>query len=183
MIRATFCPREEEVLDLVVIGQWPARADASLREHVATCHLCADLAVVASSVSDLSEATKAESALPDAALVWYRAQVRAREEKTRRASRPVLIAEISAVVCLLTLGAIAWRLGDSWLTDWWTTMQGLRLPTVTSLTDLVWIERLSGWWWIFGALIVWALLLPGAFYLARLADRFSEPQTDQHNRI
>ena len=46
------CARETDVLDLIAIGQWPARADATLAAHVASCASCSDLAIVASAITD-----------------------------------------------------------------------------------------------------------------------------------
>ena len=58
------CVHEAEVLDLVWTNQWPARAERSLVEHVTTCDVCRDLAIVASAVGDLNEATAADVKVP-----------------------------------------------------------------------------------------------------------------------
>ena len=52
--------------------------------------------------------------VPDAGVVWYRAEVRARQELARRAARPVAAAQAAAAVVgiggVLTGVATRWRL-------------------------------------------------------------------------
>src|SRR6188768_22628 len=90
------CPHEQDVLDLVAIGQWPARADASLVAHAEACETCRDLASVAGAIVESRDALPATH-VPDASVVWYRAQVRARLDAARRAGRPMLFAQMAAV--------------------------------------------------------------------------------------
>jgi hypothetical protein len=120
------CACERDVLDLVAIGQWPSRADEALRAHVAACTTCAEVAAVAAAVrewaddSDTAEPVK----VPDASVVWYRAQVRAREEATRRASRPVLVAQLVALVAVVVAAVwigpeLSFSLSIPDLAAWW----------------------------------------------------------------
>jgi hypothetical protein len=97
------CACERDVLDLVAIGQWPSRADEALRAHVASCATCAEVAAVAAAVREWADDSDAAEPVkvPDASVVWYRAQVRAREDATRRASRPVLVAQLVALVAVV----------------------------------------------------------------------------------
>jgi len=125
----TPCAREGDVLDLIAIGQWPSRANRDLVDHVATCERCTDLAVVAAAILDLRGADEAAGRVPDGGLVWYRAQLRAREAAVVRAARPLLVAQIAALV--LVVGALAvWASGqaDSLVaagTATWTTAANL----------------------------------------------------------
>lgn len=135
------CPCERDVLDLVAIGQWPSRADATLRAHVAACATCAEVAAVAAVVREWADDPRPVT-VPDAAVVWYRAQVRAKEEAARRASRPVLAAQLVALVTVIlavvTMGPSAeWYL--SLLPE--LSLPELSLPTV-SLPDV------STWSWL-----------------------------------
>jgi hypothetical protein len=52
---AKFCVREEDVLELVVIGQWPRQASSELLAHVAGCAACADALVVSLAVASANE--------------------------------------------------------------------------------------------------------------------------------
>jgi hypothetical protein len=135
------CPCERDVLDLVAIGQWPSRADATLRAHAAECAICAEVAAVAAVVREWADDPQPVK-VPDAAVVWYRAQVRAKEEAARRASRPVLAAQLVALVtvvlAVVTIGpGLEWYLAQ--LPD--LSLPAFSLPTM-SLPDV------STWSWL-----------------------------------
>ena len=100
------CARETDVLDLIAIGQWPARADASLAAHVASCASCSDLAIVASAITDVRDTGDEYHRLPDSGIVWLRAQMRAREDATQRAARPLLMAQIAGLVAVTAILAV-----------------------------------------------------------------------------
>jgi hypothetical protein len=173
------CPHEAEVLDLVWTNQWPARADRSLVEHVAACEVCRDLATVASAVNDLHEATAADVKVPDASVVWYRAEVRARQELTRRATRPVAAAQIAAAVVGLGGVFTAWRLGGASLVEWWRGLSAPELPQLGVWSEVVSLASAPVWPWILAAAAAWALMVPAALYIARVADRTTEPTRDR----
>jgi hypothetical protein len=91
MIRAE-CPRELEVLDALASKRWPDRMGEDLTRHVADCACCKDLAVVAEALrADFSMAIS-QAKVPSAGLVWWRAQIRARQESLVTANRPITIA-------------------------------------------------------------------------------------------
>lgn len=147
------CPCERDVLDLVAIGQWPARADATLRAHAAECATCAEVAAVAAAVREWADEPQPVK-VPDAAVVWYRAQVRAKEEAARRASRPVFAAQMVALVTVMlavvTMGpSIEWYLA---------LLPELTLPTPSLPT--VSLPDVSTWSWLaWGTVAAVAMLL------------------------
>jgi hypothetical protein len=108
----TECLREADVLDEIGAGRWPERAPAALREHVSACPVCADLALVASGLHAEGDAARADIAsipLPSAGQVWWRAELRARQEKAQLAQRPIAAVQIVAtVVLLLVIGSAVW---------------------------------------------------------------------------
>jgi hypothetical protein len=110
----TECLREADVLDEIGAGRWPEAAPAALREHVAACPVCADLALVASGLQAEGAVARAELAsipLPSAGQVWWRAELRARQEKALLAQRPIAAVQIvAAVVLLLAIGSGLWAL-------------------------------------------------------------------------
>jgi len=170
MTLARSCPREADVLDIVAIEQWPDRADAELRSHADDCPVCSDLVVAASAMVELRD-EHAQRALPDASVVWYRAEVRAREDAARQASRPMLAAHGLAVAAVTALSVAWWADGAAWARAWWRGLVGLwpGLPAEVSLQTVA--DTLSPAWWLIGAAVAaWLVLLPVAFYLARLAD-------------
>jgi hypothetical protein len=119
---ARVCQHEADVLDLVAIDQWPQRADDRLRAHVAACAACAEVASIAAAVREWNEAEPV-ARMPEAALVWHRAQVRARDDAARAAARPVWMAQAFAVVSLVV--ALIW-IGPSaaWYATAWQSVTG-----------------------------------------------------------
>ena len=60
----------------------------TLREHVAGCGLCSDVAEIAGAFFEDRDCARAEAVVPSASAVWWRAQIRAREEAARLAVAP-----------------------------------------------------------------------------------------------
>jgi hypothetical protein len=107
------CSHEDDVLAAVNTGRWPDRADAELKAHVAGCEVCRELAAIAQAFAE-SDAI-AQPSLPDASVVWLRSQIRAREDATRLAERPISVAQ--AVAFATAVGALGAVFGatSSWL--------------------------------------------------------------------
>jgi hypothetical protein len=104
------CPFEDQVLAGIAAGDWPERADETLRAHVAICPTCADLSMVGGLLRHDHAAALAEADVPSSGQVWWRAQVRARAEAQRAAARPIFIAQAVAAAALLGLVAaiVSW---------------------------------------------------------------------------
>lgn len=110
------CAHERDVLDLVLADRWPDRCDADTLGHVAECEICADVVSVALAMREdqaREELRAVEAApVPDATLVWWRAQLRAHEEAGRKAARPIAMVQGVAIgiagVAALSLGRTFW---------------------------------------------------------------------------
>src|SRR5687768_7755123 len=128
------CPFESEVLDAIASRRWPERADADLRAHVASCAGCKDLAAVAGTLLYEEEAAYAEARVPAAASVWHRAQLRAREEAARAATRPIGFVQGMGFACAIAaaIAAAVWGLPiiGSLLPDL-TAAASLRVPSIS----------------------------------------------------
>jgi len=82
------------------------------------CPRCGPLAAVAQMIRDDFEQTTRHARVPTPEIVWWRAQMRARQEATRAAARPILFTQALAVAALigllisiagrLTLPAFSW---------------------------------------------------------------------------
>jgi hypothetical protein len=107
------CAREREVSELVERGQWPLAAPKDVREHAAGCRVCGDLVVVKQALqSARAEALAQPVVLPSASALWWRAQLRKRNEALDKIARPILGAEIfaAAVLVLVALCGLGWEL-------------------------------------------------------------------------
>jgi hypothetical protein len=105
------CPREQEVLDALQSGRM-----SELREHLAECSDCADLALVAGFLQHqnemaLEEVSRGDVHLPSASFLWWKAKLRARREAQEKVLQPVRIAEKAALsAAAMGLGGLAWWL-------------------------------------------------------------------------
>ena len=171
----TSCPREDEVLELVAVERWASHADADLRAHAEGCSVCRDLVVAASAIVEWRETSPAEVRVPDAAVIWYRAQMRARTDAAHRATRPLVAAQVIGAACIAMV-LLRWSTGagSGWLTAWWGWLSGL-VPAMPS--GLIALESLTlpatslfSLQGVLLAVVPWLVILPVAFYVARRAD-------------
>ena len=110
------CEREAEVWRAVEARHWPERVDDELRAHAASCASCADLAEVASVLVDDHDVTVRAAHVPSSGVVWWRAQMRVRQDAARTVRRTisalqaaaVLVAVIGAAFVVSANGGFAW---------------------------------------------------------------------------
>jgi hypothetical protein len=103
------CPHESDVLDALASQRWPDRVDRALVDHVASCEICGDVLVVAAAMRHDRDAAWEEASLPSSGQVWWRAEMRARQEAIREASRPITVAYgVAAVAALVVLAVAVW---------------------------------------------------------------------------
>ena len=124
------CPHEGEVWDAISRGSWPD--DETLRAHAEGCSVCRDVVAVAEPLVAERAAAFAEAALPSSAIVWWRAQTRARQEAARAATQPITVVHALAIACgagLLAAGATVWARG------WHASLDTVR-PAVGNLGNL-----------------------------------------------
>lgn len=83
------CAHEPTVVNAVLAGRWPDRADETLVSHAATCETCGEVAAVAVLLREDVDYSRFEVQVPVAGQIWWRAAVRARLESTHAATRPM----------------------------------------------------------------------------------------------
>ena len=104
------CPREADVLDALASARWPLRVDPELTDHVASCAICTDVLAVASAMQMDHDAAWKEASVPSSGQVWWRMEMRTKQDAIHEASRPVAVAQGVAVLFALVLaGAAGWR--------------------------------------------------------------------------
>ena len=114
-MNAIECPRESDVLMVVVTGQWPLRVPDELRAHVASCDTCRELALAAHAIDAEADATRPLTRdLPSAGTVWWRAQLRARQEAARDAVRPMTAAHALGLAALFAAGGAVFGASAQW---------------------------------------------------------------------
>jgi len=125
------CPCEKEIRELVERGQWPLASPPELRTHAAQCRSCGDLVLVASAFQRARTTTIAAAKPASAGAIWWRAQLRSRQQAFQRIQRPLIGAQVFALVALLLpiIGFIAFeaRHGLTWLTWFGKASQSAQL--------------------------------------------------------
>jgi hypothetical protein len=167
----TECSREQDVLDALMAGRWPDRCEIELRNHITTCAVCADVVEVAAALLEERDLAWRDARVPTSGVVWWRAQVRARQEAARQAARPLTIAETmaAAVAVAVTIGLFSMV---PFMAEWTGSVLQLTgglhfpLPRVDGIAELMMQSRLLGFL-VLGAFLV---LGPLALYLAVARD-------------
>jgi hypothetical protein len=179
------CSREQDVLALVAIGQWPRQAETELVAHVAGCPSCAETVTVAAALRELEYEEEAVP-LPDARAVWQRAQWQARQDAMQRAARPVVAMQGVAALGITALIVVAvgwlstsWLFGDRIVAFW----NGLGTAATSIGTAVVNLADLftfdipgSVIWLLAGAIAIGLTAIAIAIGLSTLADLQSDPR-------
>jgi hypothetical protein len=163
------CPFEADVLSAVYTGRWPDRAEPELRAHVAGCAICADVVAVAPVFEEDFEEARAKAQLPDAGLIWWRAQLQARAEAARAAVRPITVAQAVGFAAAVGVAGAIFGATATWFQEalqWFggafSAVVSWRLPTLPP--DIVDLVTTHGLWLVAGA--VCFVLAAVALYLA-----------------
>ena len=161
------CCREQDVLDALVTERWPDRADTDLRTHAADCDICRDLIDSVGPILNDRVDLSNEGHVPSSGAMWWRAQMRARQEAVREAARPVAIAYIVGFVCVIAVAAVAlaWLspMVRTWFTDWSWHLADVTVPDLRG-------GLLSQSWLVLLMALVWLVLTPLAIYFAVAED-------------
>jgi len=114
-----YCEKEQQVVAALRSGL----SAPELREHARQCPVCSEVMLVAEFLREETNLAQHElSTLPDAALIWRRAQALAREKALVWAALPIRIVRISAFVVAAL--AAPWLILESrplwpWMADLW----------------------------------------------------------------
>jgi hypothetical protein len=127
------CDRQGEVLQAVSSG----RVGDELQSHIAGCAGCSDLLEVAAAIVDDRSALMREAHLPSSGLVWWRANMRARQQAARTAVRTA-----SFVQVVLLVGAIVIALavvGVNLASVDYRSLLASGLPTIPLFAFAAWL--------------------------------------------
>ncbi|HZZ40355.1 MAG TPA: hypothetical protein VFE06_14565 [Acidobacteriaceae bacterium] len=113
------CNRESELLDLLRSGGWPLAVDPELHAHVKACRRCTEVLLVKPALQALRADAAAAARLPDAGILWWRAQIRRRSDAVERVNRPLAGAQGFALgmgaLTLIVMVVTQARHGLNWL--------------------------------------------------------------------
>ena len=161
------CEHEADLLETIAARRWPDRAEATLRDHVDRCVACSDVARIAGAFFEDHDRARNEAAVPPASAIWWRAQIRARDEALRAAARPLLFVQAAATIvaavvaiALAPAGAVFVRRAVSSLAgmEWWPLPADAGVTWVLSTAAYTTLPLLVAG--------VWVVLAPVVVYLA-----------------
>jgi predicted anti-sigma-YlaC factor YlaD len=135
------CPREGELLDALGRGF----VGAELAAHVASCPSCGELSVVAGALLEDRAQAIVEAPIPSAGTMWWRLQVRRRQEAEATARRSLLIGQ--AVTLAVAIGLVVSFFGAHLaftVRDWLATLQ-LSTPLLLALAASILAVPIAGW--------------------------------------
>ncbi len=167
------CHREQDVLDALTSGRWPDRADADMRRHVASCAICADVIDGAGALLDARDSDLADPRIPSSAVMWWRAQMRARQEAAREAARPITIAQVVGSVGALAATVVALVAFSPWFGELFAgVLQGGTAGVGSVAAAVQSPSVLLAHGWMLPALMIgiWLVLAPVAIYFAVTDD-------------
>jgi len=122
----TSCPYEKEVAELLARGHWEHACAPELRDHVSACRACSDLVLVSTAFQSARADSASTASIGSPGPLWWRAQLRRRNETLIRVGKPLLGAQIFALAVNLLLvgGFLAYLAKDG--TQWLTWREQLR---------------------------------------------------------
>ncbi len=146
-MRQASCPQEEKALKAVRTGTW----DEGLSAHLPGCGVCTEIVQVSRWMQALAEGPERTPTLPDAGLLWRRAQLSERQAEAERAQKILDWAEF-IFATLLSAGLAGWigwdwfaiqiRLTSLWADTWqqvWATASSVTgaTPALSSFGVLI----------------------------------------------
>jgi hypothetical protein len=169
-VKPVDCEFESEILAAVLQDRWPARVDAGLREHVAACEICAEVAAIAGAIDNDRQEMRAQASVPDSGRVWWIAQMRARREAAQTAGRPITVAQVIACACAMGLLGACFGATSAWfqaaLHRGLSSLSALRLQTLLP----TFLAFVAGHGALFLAMAAILLVIPAAVYLTLLRE-------------
>lgn len=161
------CDLEADLLDALSSRRWPHAVEPALREHVHTCGICADVAEVAAAFFDEREIARTEAPVPPASLVWWRCQLRAREESARLAARPIALVQAAATICVAVASLAVAPAASTWLRQLIAMLGATGWSSLPDSFSMAWVLGAAAYTTFpLLAVGIWIVLAPVVVYLA-----------------
>ena len=117
------CVRAADVLAAMTAGPEPGLSNEESRLHADACESCREMVAVVSALRGERDRLRRSATIPSAGLVWWRAQLRQRQQAALKATAPVTAVHAAAVVAALVLAlvlvsVVSRSVGISFLADY-----------------------------------------------------------------
>ena len=101
------CRHTDEIGELLRSGRWPLAPPAELEAHAKSCRRCGDEILLTAAFQGARAVSTSAAVLLPPGIVWWRAQLRQRNEAVAIINRPLLGAQLFALaVCVLAGAAL-----------------------------------------------------------------------------
>jgi hypothetical protein len=104
-MKLPFCAYEEKVAELLRLNSWPESADPKLAAHAETCSLCRDVILTSRILKQGHSERMMMAHTVSPHYLWWRAQLRRRNSSIEKVTKPLALAEILALGCILCVVA------------------------------------------------------------------------------
>lgn len=142
----SFCSWEKELEATLRQGRWPHACDRDLCAHVDGCRDCQELALVTQTLQKAKSNGAQVARLQSPGLLWWRAQLRRRDEAIQSVSEPLAVAEKVGLLGLLTaFCVVVWQ--GSQFADLLNFFQGLTTSSFSQLEEL-WAAASGASFWM-----------------------------------
>jgi hypothetical protein len=135
------CPREDELLDALGRGL----VGPELESHVAGCASCSELRIVAGGLLDDRSSAMVEAPVPSAGTMWYRMQLRYRQETEATARRSLIIGQ--AVTLAVAIALVYTFFGTEFVVEAREVIASISASTPLMFAIATWIVAapIAGW--------------------------------------
>lgn len=108
------CEKESLIIKVARRGL----CDKELEQHAANCPVCSEVAFAARVLNEMRAEDEAQARIPDAGLMWWKAQLLAKREAGEKATQPINFAErfayAWAAICLMGICVWQWDAIRAW---------------------------------------------------------------------
>jgi hypothetical protein len=164
------CPREKELKQALDGGYWPQACPEELRAHVAGCRACSERVLLTEGFRQARAASMSAARTGSPGLLWWRAQLRRRNEAVERIGRPLLGAQIFALCVTLAavvgFAAYVARQQGGWL-EW---IKGIG-QSASAAMGALWPAGTAGSGWLLPVIALSALAVLGGVVVFFSFDR------------
>ena len=135
------CPREDELLEAVGRGF----IGPELSAHVAGCTACSELRLVAGALLDDRGHAMTEAAVPSSGSMWWRMQMRQRQETAERARRSLVIGQ--ALTLMIAIGLVVSLFGVDFAAGMRDVIASIRMhtPILLALATCILLAPIAGY--------------------------------------
>jgi len=139
------CENEKLVIEAARTGRW----DADLQRHIAECESCADAALAARVLNEMRASDEAEARIPHAGLMWWKAQLLAKQRAGERATQPINFVErfayAWAALCAVGICVWQWRVIRAWLASLAGRPISLNVGSLRSFVSRACLNAIPNW--------------------------------------